>query len=172
MNKLEGKRIYLMPMSAKHAEIFMKWVNDPEVNRYMVGIKPPQKVEEEIEWVKKIQKDPNEEVWSIFIKENDKLIGNVGFHELDNKDKNLRIGIVIGEKDEWGKGYGTEVFKVATKYLKKEKGAVKVNLTCHVNNIGAHKVYKKSGFEVKGKKKAFNEILKKDEDMDYMELDI
>ena len=34
--------------------------------------------------------------------------------------KLIIIGIVIGEKDEWGKGYGTEVFKVATKYLKEE----------------------------------------------------
>jgi RimJ/RimL family protein N-acetyltransferase len=157
--KLEGERIYLKPMSIDNAEIFMRWVNDPEVNKYMVGIKPPKKVEEEIEWIKKIQDNPNEEVWSIFIKENNKLIGNVGFHELDNPEKNLRIGIVIGEKDEWGKGYGTDVFNVAIKYLKDVKGAKKINLTCHINNIGAHKVYKKSGFKIK----------KQDEDMDYME---
>jgi len=164
--KLEGDRIYLQPVSVENADVFMKWINDPEINKYMVGIKPPKTVEEEIEWIKKIQNDPNEEVWSIFIKENDKLIGNVGFHELNNPKNNIRIGIVIGEKDEWGKGYGTEVFKIATKYLKEQKGAKKINLTCHVNNIGAHKVYKKSGFEIKNKTKVLNQ------DMDYMEKEV
>ena len=163
--KLKGDKIYLKPISVKHAEVFLKWINDPEVNKYMIGLKIAQTIEEEIEWIKKIQDDPNEEVWSIFKKNNDKLIGNVGFHELDNSDHNFRIGIVIGAKEEWGKGYATDAFKVAKKYLKEEKNAKKINLTCHFNNAGAQKVYKKSGFEIKGTQKT------NDEDMYYMELE-
>lgn len=162
--KPEGEKIYLKPISVKHAEIFLKWINDPEVNKYMIGLKIAKTVEEEIEWIKNIQNNPNEEVWSIFIKENDKIIGNVGFHELDNPDNNYRIGIVIGEKEEWGKGYATDAFKVAKKYLREEKAAKTINLTCHVDNIPAQKVYKKSGFEIKGTQKKDNE------DMYYLEL--
>lgn len=167
--KLEGERIFLKPISVEYAENYLKWVSDPEVTKFMIGLNPPKTLQGEIDWIDGILKNPNEEVWSIFIKENDKLIGNVGFHDLDNHEKNLRMGIVIGEKDEWGKGYGTEVFKVATKYLKEVKGAQTINLTCHINNFGAQKVYKNSGFKVKNKIQIFNPVTKKDEEMFYME---
>lgn len=161
--RLEGERLYLKPISVESTETFYKWMCDSEVTKYM-GIDKPKSLQDELDWVKNIKDNPNEEVWSIFIKENDKLIGNVGFHELNNPDKNIRIGIVIGEKDEWGKGYGTEVFEIATKYLKEQKGAEKINLTCHKNNTGAQKVYRKSGFEYKKSKKDHPE------GMEYMEL--
>ena len=66
--KLEGEKIYLKPISAQNAEDFLRWVNDPDVNKYMVGINPPKTVKEESDWIKEVQNNPDEEVWSIFIK--------------------------------------------------------------------------------------------------------
>jgi RimJ/RimL family protein N-acetyltransferase len=38
----------------------------------------------------------------------DKLIGSIGLHGIDLINRNATTGTVIGEKEFWGKGYGTE----------------------------------------------------------------
>ena len=35
-------------------------------------------------------------------------IGNTGLHKIDFRNRTAEFGIMIGEKDCWGKGYGTE----------------------------------------------------------------
>ncbi len=33
--KLEGEHVYLSPMHVDDAEIFVKWLNNPEINQYL-----------------------------------------------------------------------------------------------------------------------------------------
>ena len=43
-------------------------------------------------------------------------IGNIGLHAISPKDHNDLFGIVIGEKDYWSKGYGTEATRLVLDY--------------------------------------------------------
>lgn len=167
--KLEGEKIYLKPIVLESAEVFFKWVNDPIVNKYLL-LKPPENLEGEIEWLKEVIRNSKDAVFSIYIKENDKMIGNIGTHNLDNSDKNFTLGILIGEKEEWGKGYGTDAFNTLIPYLFKEKGAKRLNLTVAKKNISAQKVYLKAGFEFKATKKLENRRDGIKEEQFYMEL--
>lgn len=167
--RLEGEKIYLKPIVLESAEVFFKWVNDPIVNKYLL-LKPPENLEGEITWLKEVIRNPKDLVLSIYLKENNKMIGNIGTHNLDNPDKNFTLGILIGEKEEWGKGYGTDAFTTLTPYLFKEKGAKKLNLTVAKKNISAQKVYLKAGFEFKGTKKLESRRNEINEEQFYMEL--
>ena len=42
------------------------------------------------------------------MKAGDKLVGATGLHRMDFKNRHASFGISIGDKSEWGKGYGTE----------------------------------------------------------------
>lgn len=167
--KLEGEKIYLKPVVLESAEVFFKWVNDPIVNKYL-ALKPPENLEGEIKWLKEVINNSKDLVFSIYLKENNKMIGNIGTHNLDDPDKNFTLGILIGEKEEWGKGYGTDAFKALIPYLFKKKGAKKLNLTVAKKNIPAQKVYLKAGFEFKGTKKIENRTDGIKEEQFYMEL--
>ena len=127
--KLEGEKIYLKPLGLQHAAKFMEWTRDPEVIKF-TSFKPPETVEEEEEYIK--TRDHNKDlIFCIYLKENNKLIGTVGAHNLDNPEKNYAVGLFIGDKTEWGKGYGTDVFKTWTKYLFEELSAKKFWLTVY-----------------------------------------
>lgn len=150
--KLEGEKIYLKPVSSEYAEVYRKWINDPDIIRYTTIV--PLTLEEEKKKLK--ERDKSEELFSIFIKEDDTIIGNIGCHNLDNADRNFVLGIIIGEKEYWGKGHGTDAFNTIIKYMFDEKNANKLSLDVFVGHDAAKRVYEKCGFKETGKIKKMN----------------
>ena len=105
-------------------------------------------LEGEIEWIKKINREKKEEIWSIYAKENNKLIGNVGVHALDNPDRFYIVGIIIGEKNYWGKGYGYDAFQTIVKYAFEKKKANQLVLDVCTENKTALRIYEKCSFKI------------------------
>ena len=64
------------------------------------------------------------------------------------KKKSAQFGLLIGDKNYWGKGIGKEVTKIVTNWAFKELGLKKVGLGVIANNIAAINVYKKAGFKI------------------------
>ena len=166
--KLVGEKVYLEMSRVENAETYVKWIYDPDILRFTTIV--PMDLEAETEYIKS-RNPETDEVWSIYLKENDKLIGNVGAHKLDNPDKNFGIGIIIGEKDEWWKGYATDAFDVLIKYLFEEKGAKKLNLTVYPDNAAARAIYKKVGFKEIRHEKQPNKREGTEDEVIYMELE-
>lgn len=46
-----------------------------------------------------------------------KYIGGCGVNEIDWKNSKVVLGIFIGDKEYWNKGYGTDAMKVLTKFI-------------------------------------------------------
>ncbi|MCX6703404.1 MAG: GNAT family protein [Candidatus Zambryskibacteria bacterium] len=105
---LSGKRIYMRPVELADAPVLQRYANDPDVRR-MVSNQFPHSLISEEEWIKKISKDNTKEViLAIVLKEIDQVIGVMGLHAINWKDRTATTGALIG-KEEWrGKGYGTE----------------------------------------------------------------
>jgi RimJ/RimL family protein N-acetyltransferase len=157
--KLEGERIYLKPFTKEHASDWVRWTQDEEVTRY--SVMRPYTLEEELKFLEEQEKDPNPElIFVIFLKENDKKIGNCGIHKSKNKNYSDKTftGLIIGEKNEWGKGYGTDVMKTLLKYAKEELGIKELYLNVDIPNISAQKVYEKCGFKIIAKEKASERV--------------
>lgn len=105
---LEAKRVYLRPLTKKDIPLLQRWVNDPEVRQYLNRYLPAMKAEEE-ELLERIHKDRERHiVLMICLTEGDKPIGTMGIHNMNLKDGIATTGAMIGEKEYWGKGYGTE----------------------------------------------------------------
>lgn len=143
--KLEGEKIYLKPAALKYAKIYNKWTNDPDVIRYTTIM--PGTLEDSKKWIKEKEKVNADEIFSIFLKEDDTIIGNVGCHNLDDPDNNFILGIIIGEKEYWGRGLGTDAFKTIIRYMFEIKNANTVSLDVFVANATAQRVYEKCGFK-------------------------
>ncbi len=150
--QLLGEKIVLKPATENELESFTRWMNDPEVtlNLGVVHGKNPT-FEEEVEWFKGIQADPNEVLFSIFTSEEGKLVGNCGVHLKHKREDKYNgrnfLGLVIGEKDEWNKGYGTEAILLLLQYLK-DNDLGDAYLTVNCENLSAIRVYKRCGFEI------------------------
>jgi len=81
--------------------------------------------------------------WDFLILLNTKVIGHISLAKRKNGWRETQI--VIGDKKEWGKGYGTKAIQLVLSRAKK-KGITKIYLEVRPNNIGAIKAYEKCGF--------------------------
>ena len=152
--KLEGDKIYLKPFTKKYAADWVRWTQDEEVTRY--SVMRPYTLEEELKYLEERKKTkPKDLIFSIFLKENGKIIGNCGIHQHDEKfPGKVSVGLMIGEKTEWGKGYGTDTIKILLNYIKKKIGAGEVFLNVDIPNAAAIRCYEKCGFKIIRKEKA------------------
>ncbi|MFH1012720.1 MAG: GNAT family protein, partial [Candidatus Peregrinibacteria bacterium] len=118
-------------------------------------------------WYQKMTQSPHDEIWCIHLKENgpsdparaDKLIGNCGYHGHSRHpglEGQAFAGIIIGEKDEWGKGYGTDAFRTLMRYIKEKKGRKEVYLNVDTLHHTARWAYEKVGFRVIGTERNFS----------------
>lgn len=150
--KLEGRRIFLKTLGQSHAtKEYCGWLNDAEVNKYL------ETRETTIAKLKKYIKEKNENprclFLGIFFKENNKHIGNIKLEPINFKNLKATIGILIGDKDYWGKGIATEAVMLLIDYGFQKLNLKEINLGVILENKAAIRVYKKVGFRVKSVQK-------------------
>lgn len=108
---LRGKQTILRPIHEEtDAEPMFQWVNDPGVIHFTMGYLP-QTLRQEKEWMEKIGKDDKNIHLAVEAVESGGkriLIGAMGIHRINWVDRNAYTGAMIGNKDYWGKGYGTD----------------------------------------------------------------
>jgi RimJ/RimL family protein N-acetyltransferase len=144
---LEGKKVRLRAVERVDLPTFVKWINDQEVTQFL-ELNPPMSLEDEEKWFVNLQKS-EDKVFSIDTKEG-KLIGNVGLMRLNWKDRSVLIGIMIGEKEFWNQGYGTDAIETLLRYLFDELALNRVYLIADERNARGLHCYEKLGFKKEG----------------------
>jgi RimJ/RimL family protein N-acetyltransferase len=81
----------------------------------------------------------------------DTLIGGVGLWVNVWNHEDAWLGISIGERDYWSKGYGTDIMRLALQYAFFELNLRRVSLGLHAYNERALKTYQKVGFKLEGR---------------------
>ena len=152
-----GKKLYLRGIEKEDLSGNMsQWPNDPEITYYMVmGAVPNSGViycswntlEEEYEQLRNSEKDV---VFAIVDKESDNMMGIIGLYGISWIPRLAELRIVIGEKDYWGKGYGTEAIKLVVDYAFDKLNLNNVYLGVNAEHKRAIKAYKNAGFVEEG----------------------
>ena len=93
--------------------------------------------------------DPWRLVWCIET-EDGQPIGNLGLHAIDETHGRATLGIAIGEKDHWGRGYGTDAIRQVLGYAFRELGLRRVDLHVDEDNVRGIRCYEKCGFVREG----------------------
>lgn len=143
-------RIYLRAIEPSDYEISYKWRNDPEIQSMIGGHSFFVSREKEKEWVNNAVHSNEKTVLAICLVENDKYIGNVMIQEMDYINGTAHVPILIGDKDEWGKGYATEARFLALKFVFEERRINRVWALIKDDNIGSMKMHEKCGYKKEG----------------------
>lgn len=152
---LSGEKVNLRPFELSDLDNIMAWINDPEVTRYLlVGLWPFSRKAEQ-EWLDRhvLGKDESNKVLAIASKDGTYL-GSVGLHGIDYVSGTAELGIVIGVKEYWGKGYGTDAARTLLRHGFTNLRLRKVILRVFGSNVRAQKSYAKLGFRQAGCLKA------------------
>ena len=167
--KIEGERVYLSPMCIEDAEKFTKWMNDFNVSDGVNQSRNVITLENERKYLEENSKTGNYN-FSIVKCENDELIGSCSFHDLDKMWGNATVGILIGDKENRGKGYETEALKLLIGYGFDYLNLNNIMLNVYSFNESAIACYKKVGFKEIGKRRKALVIKNKRYDIIYMDI--
>ena len=139
-----GRRVRLRAIERSDIPTFVRWLNDPEVTQYLLMYMPMSLAQEE-RWFEGHLNDSHSHVFGIETEEG-KLIGNIGIDHIDWKDRKAELGIVIGEKKVWDRGYGTAATRALVEFAFTTLNLREVRLSCHQDNRRGLRCYQKVGF--------------------------
>jgi len=147
----EGGQIYVRLLTEKDAtETYANWLNDSLVNQYLESRFKHNSREDVRAYIKTMIASQSDYLFGIFDKSNDRHIGNIKIGDINNFHKFGDIGLLIGEKDYWGKGIATEAIRLVMDYAFEDLHLNKVTASMYANNRGSYKAFVKNGFRELG----------------------
>lgn len=145
--------VFLRAVRRADLEFFLRWLNDVEVMRYLVVFYPMNEIAEE-KWIEEMCiKNRDKDVFFVICawKDGKEIpIGSCGLHNINWKDRDAEAGIVIGEKEYWEKGYGTEAASLLVEYAFNYLNLHRVSAGAYSFNERSIRMQKKIGFQLEG----------------------
>ncbi len=147
-----GKNIRFRASEKSDIPQWVEWLNDPDVIK---GLQMPHPLglEDENTWFEAMMKRPMEEhILVIEVKESKgwHMIGNIGFDHVDWLNASAEMGIFIGNKAFWDKGFGTDSVHLMLKYGFESLNFHRIWLRVYATNERAIRCYEKAGFVHEG----------------------
>jgi [ribosomal protein S5]-alanine N-acetyltransferase len=154
MTAIAGARLYLRELQPSDAAgRYLAWMNDPEVTRFLetrfsthseAGIR---------QYIESVRQDPAYLFLAIVLRDGDRHIGNIKMGPISRVHGYADVGLLIGEKDCWGRGYAAEAIALLTAHAF-ETGIRKLTAGCYADNVGSLKAFQKAGWHVEGVRRA------------------
>jgi RimJ/RimL family protein N-acetyltransferase len=120
------------------------------VTRFTVRHRP-MTLAEEVEYLRRLADSPTDLALGIVPCSDERLIGVTGLHKIDSRNRHAALGIVVGEKGAWGKGFGTEATRLLVRHAFDTLNLNRVWLHVYEYNTRAVRVYEKVGFRTEGR---------------------
>ena len=146
---LKGDKVYLRPIGMEDVPLLSEWVNDGIVTFFMFTGQKPQNYEQVAAGLKK-ELEGNNVIFLVLDVKTKKPIGYAGLYEIHYTARRAEFRILIGEKDFWGGGYGTEVTEMITHYGFDRLNLNRIYLGFTADNKAAAKCYEKAGYQYEG----------------------
>jgi len=149
-----GDRIRLRALEKDDLPHFVRWLNDPEVRDHLSLYHPLSQDDEERWYQRQMELDPIQRPLSIEVQADPDgkwiFIGNCGYVDLDWRNRKAELGIQIGKKEFWNRGFGTKAVQLLLKYGFQTLNLNRIWLRVQETNHRAARVYQKSGFVPEG----------------------
>ncbi len=177
---MENKNIFmgrLVRLTAEEPEVFTetftRWDRDSEYRRLLddefARIWSPKK---NMQWFQEELENPKEDMFFFQMRtlDGDRHIGFIGLFDFAWNHGEAMVGIGIGERPFWGKGYGTDAMQVILRYAFTELNLWRVSLDVFEYNPRAIRSYEKAGFVVEGRCRRYIQREGRRWDIIYMSL--
>ena len=143
-------------------------MNDSEVSIYTNHIYNSYSLTAEKDALMELSKDKN--FFVIVDSENDEAIGSLSLMNVNLMQRKAELGIVIGDKNYWSKGYGSEAILLLLDHAFNVLNMNSIMLLVSSLNKRAIKCYEKCGFKEFGRRRMDNIFAGKRYDTVYMDI--
>jgi RimJ/RimL family protein N-acetyltransferase/methionyl-tRNA formyltransferase len=132
-------------------ERYLAWLHDPEVNRYLeVRHALPANVAELRSFVRGINASADSILFGIFGPSGQHL-GNIKIGPINATHRRAEVGIVCGDRLQWGKGYASRAIRLASAHAFDSLGLLRLTAGCYEANAGSIGAFRKAGYEIEGR---------------------
>jgi len=129
---------------------YIDWLNDFEVNKCLESRFIHQDEHTVKAFVEACQQSELHFLFGIFLQDSMKHIGNIKLGPINIHHNYAEIGLMIGDKGAWGKGFAGQAVSMVTHFGFNQLQLVKFSAGCYEYNIGSKKAFEKSGYQVEG----------------------
>jgi RimJ/RimL family protein N-acetyltransferase len=143
---IEGKLVNLRAQEMSDLERNFRWINDREVTRHL-AMRYEMSLAAEEAWMRERTSKPvsyGRVAFAIDTKDG-VHIGNIDFHFVSPENRSARLGIMIGDKAYWSRGYGTDAMLTLLRFGFDEMNLHRIDLTVDEENERARACYRKCG---------------------------
>lgn len=150
---IKGNKVTLRAIEERDLEQLHKWSNDPEINYMLGGWHFPSSMQDQAKWFSGLSLMGNNQRFAIET-EDLGLIGMINIVDINWKDRRAFTGMLLGDKEMRGKGYGVDAIMTMNRYAFEEMGLRRLDGTMISYNVASINVYtKKCGWVQEGIKK-------------------
>jgi glutamate-1-semialdehyde 2,1-aminomutase len=151
---LVGAHIELRTLTADDAtESYLAWLIDPEINRHLEVRFAPSCTRDELRaFIEATNASADSLLLGVFLREGGSHIGNIKLGPVDPNHACGDIGLLIGERAEWGKGHATAAISLVSEYAFSRLGLSKLTAGCYAENVGSRRAFLKAGFIEEGRR--------------------
>lgn len=116
---LRTDRVTFTPLQMENIHTHFRWNNDPELNR--LDSEVPYEEEAFGAFKNRFermceQSSPSHRTFEIHARDEEELIGVAYVTHLSSHSRHAQVGITIGDRDYWGRGYGRSSFELLLSY--------------------------------------------------------
>lgn len=142
----------LMPFTEEHVtDRYIGWLNSPEVNRFLAVRNVQQTRETALEYVRAFYGDTEKYIWGMAPPGSGEFVGTATLHQIDRYHGFAATGLMIGEKQFWGKGIAEGALQLIGDLTFGSMGLRRLFSGSHVKNHGINFTLKKLGFVCEGR---------------------
>ena len=151
---IQGEGIYLRAPTERDLEgDWYRWLNDSEVTYFQDKGYFANTLEKQTQYYNSIKDSDSDVVLAIADAKTHRHIGSVGLHRINWIHRSAVLGIVIGEKESWGKGFGKQAWRLITQYGIETLNMNKITATTLAGNDRSLACALASGYEIEGTQK-------------------
>lgn len=155
MLELTGPRVTLREFTRENVEdpAYFRWLRDPQViatiNRVEYFL--PLQVEDVRKYVERLQTSGRDCFFAVYTRERNEFIGTQRLGNIDWRTGIAEIGVMIGERDAWGKGYATDAVALACDYAFNRLSLRRLIGGTPSSNVAMCRCFSRLGFAEEGR---------------------
>jgi len=142
---LKGNLLALVLLTPDDTSTMQGYMNDHEVTQFLGRDALPMYAHQEKAWLESLPKEGHL-VLGIWHRSDEKLIGSCGLHGIDYLNQLAELGILIGDKDYWNGGCGTEAVQLLCAHGFNWLNLRHITLRVLGNNPRGVRCYERCGF--------------------------
>lgn len=156
VHMLPGEKVFLTPLDIENAETARAWINDPEVNTWLLSGHIPVSREGERAFYEQSEaalQDGTGYRFEIHVADDGRYIGNCGLDDVDRVHRHAEVGICIGSLADQNRGFGRDAIVTLLRFGFDHLGLHRIAIMANDENERALHMYRSIGFTEVGRER-------------------